>query len=80
MLHMKGSRASLAVLAIIVLMVAALVPGITPGHAVLTVLLLILPLTLTFTRLCAVEDSTHPDTLDRALVLLRAPPALSIKR
>jgi hypothetical protein len=77
---MKAARTALAVLAIVVLVAAVLVPGGTPHPAVLAVVLLVLPLTLTLRRLWVVVDSTPSDPLHRSLALLRAPPATSIKR
>jgi len=77
---MKATRTALVVLAIVVLIAAVLLPGGTPHPAVLAVLLLVLPLTLTLTRLWVVVDATPSDPLHRSLALLRGPPATSIKR
>jgi hypothetical protein len=77
---MKGTRTTIAVLVTVMLLAAVLVPGGTLHLAVLPVVLLVLPLTLTLTRRWTEAESSPFETLDRSLLLLRAPPASSIKR
>jgi len=77
---MKRTRTSLAVLAILVLIAAAILPGGVAHDVVLAVTLLLLPLTVTATRLWASVEPPRFDSLERSRVLLRGPPAHSIQR
>ena len=71
---MKRTRTSIAVLAILVLLAAAVLPGGGSHVVVLAVALLVLPWTVGHTRSWAVVEPMRFDTLERSLVLLRAPP------
>jgi hypothetical protein len=77
---MKRTRTSLAVLAILVLVAAAVLPGGAAHDVVLAVTLLLVPFTLTATRLWVSAEPGRFDSPHRSLVLLRGPPAHSIQR
>lgn len=79
-MRMKRTRTSIAIVAILVLIAAALLPGGTAHAAVLPVAMLLVALTLTFKRLWAAPIAIPSGTLERALTLLRAPPASSMQR
>lgn len=77
---MKRTRTSLAVLAILVLIGAAVLAGGVSHDVVLAVTLLLLPLTLTVTRLLVPPGAARFESLERSPVLLRGPPAHSVQR
>jgi len=77
---MKQLRLSFALLAIVVLIAAAVVPGGTGQVALAALVLLLFPVVPTLTRLSIAIDSRGSTAPGRAPVLLRAPPATAINR